>query len=94
MITRARKLVRSTLTVQLSNSSSCLESPGEAECLTISSVMRREFRGGLSTDLNSSMTGELQAGYSLNEARHLDRRTSQIFLSVGVHLSLFAGDYR
>jgi hypothetical protein len=93
-IMRARKLVRSTLTVQLTNSSSCLESPGAEECLTISSVMRRELRGGLSTDLNSSMTGEFQAGYSLNDAKHLDRRTSQIFLSVGVHLSLFAGDYR
>ena len=94
MITQARKLVRSRLTVQLSNSSSCLETPGEEECLTISSVMRRELRGGLSTDLNRSMTGELQAGYSINEARHLDRRVSQIFLSIGVHLSLFAGDYR
>lgn len=93
-LSRTRKLMRSTLTVLFSESSSCLERADEVECLTISNVMRREFRGGLSTDLNRSMTGELQGGYSINDARHLDRRTSQIFLSVGVHISLFAGDYR
>jgi hypothetical protein len=57
-------------------------------------VRRREIRGGLDTDLMQVLTGGLQFGYSVNDVRHLDRRTSQIFLILSFQLSLFAGDYR
>ena len=40
------------------------------------------------------LTGGLQFGYSVNDVRHLDGRTSQIFLQLSFQLSLFAGDYR
>ena len=43
-------------------------------------MRRQELRGGLDTDVVSSLTGGLQVGYSINEARHLNRRTSQISL--------------
>jgi hypothetical protein len=33
-------------------------------------------------------------GYTTNELRHLDRKTSQIFLLLTFTVSLFSGDYR
>ena len=55
---------------------------------------RQEIRGGLDTDLLKTVTGGLQFGYSINDARHLSRRTSQIFVLLSLQLSLYAGDYR
>jgi hypothetical protein len=40
------------------------------------------------------LTAGLQFGYSINDVRHLDGRTSQIFLQLSFQLSLFAEDYR
>jgi hypothetical protein len=51
-------------------------------------------RGGLDTDLLQTLSGGLQVGYSVNDARHLSRRTSQISIIASFQLSLFAGDYR
>jgi hypothetical protein len=93
-LSRTRKLVRSSLTVFSSSSQTCLLTSQDPECATISDVRRREIRGGLDTDLMQILTGGLQFGYSINDVRHLDGRTSQIFLLVSFQLSLFAGDYR
>jgi hypothetical protein len=60
----------------------------------VSDVRRQEVRGGLDTDLLKTVTGGFQFGYSINDARHLSRRTSQIFLLLSFQLSLYAGDYR
>jgi hypothetical protein len=57
-------------------------------------VRRRELRGAVDTDLLQTLSGGLQVGYSLNDARHLNRRTSQISIIASFQLSLFAGDYR
>ena len=57
-------------------------------------MRRRELRGGLDTDLLQTLSGGLQVGYSLNDVRHLSRRTSQISIIASFQLSLFAGDYR
>ena len=52
------------------------------------------MRGGLDTDLLQTLTGGLQVGYTVNDARHLSQRTSQISIIASFQLSLFAGDYR
>jgi hypothetical protein len=57
-----------------------LEREDSLACTTISDVVRRELRGGLDTDVVSSLTAGLQVGYSINESRHLNQRTSQISL--------------
>jgi hypothetical protein len=57
-------------------------------------VRRQEVRAGLDTDLAQTVTGGLQFGYSINDARHLSRRTSHIFLMASFQLSLYAGDYQ
>ena len=57
-------------------------------------MRRDEIRGGFDTDLLKTLSGGLQFGYSLNDARHVSRRTSQIFLMLTFQLSLYAGDYR
>jgi uncharacterized protein with beta-barrel porin domain len=57
-------------------------------------VSRRELRGGLDTELAQTVSAGLQVGYSLNDSRHMSRRTSQISIIASVQLSLFAGDYR
>ncbi len=93
-IGRVRKQVRSSVTALTSNSLTCLERRDEVDCTVISDVRRQEFRGGLDTDLAATLSGGLQFGYSINDARHLSRRSSHIFLLVSFQLSLYAGDYQ
>jgi hypothetical protein len=91
---RARRLVRSSLSYLYSTAKSCLRQGVEPSCEVISDVRRSEIRGGLDTDLLQTLTGGLQVNYSINDARHLSRRTSQISIIASFQLSLFAGDYR
>jgi hypothetical protein len=93
-IARTRKQVRSSLTVLQTAAKTCLEQGAATDCILISDVRRRELRGGLDTDLLQTLSGGLQVGYSLNDVRHLSRRTSQISIIASFQLSLFAGDYR
>jgi motility/secretion related protein SprA len=93
-ITRTRKQVRSSLTVLQTAAKTCLQQGQAVDCILISDVRRRELRGGLDTDLLQTLSGGLQVGYSLNDVRHLSRRTSQISIIASFQLSLFAGDYR
>jgi hypothetical protein len=93
-VSRARKQVRSSLSFLQTAAKTCLEQGTTADCVVISDVRRREVRGGLDTDLLQTLSGGLQVGYSLNDARHLSRRTSQISIIASFQLSLFAGDYR
>jgi hypothetical protein len=93
-ISRARKPVRSSLTYLQTTARTCLHQGGGADCILISDVRRQEVRGGLDTDLLQTLSGGLQVGYSVNDARQLSRRTSQISIIASFQLSLFAGDYR
>ncbi len=93
-ISRLRKHVRSSLTFVSSDALTCLEQRGQEGCIVISDVSRYEVRGGLDSDLLQTVSAGLQVGYSLNDARHLSRRTSQISILASFQLSLFAGDYR
>ena len=65
-----------------------------ASCETISDPRRRELRAGLDTDVLQTLTAGLQFAYSVSEARHLNRKFSQMIITASVQLSLFAGDYR
>ncbi|MGH7578777.1 MAG: cell surface protein SprA, partial [Gemmatimonadales bacterium] len=91
-ISRLRKQVRTSLTFISTDALTCLEQRGQEECIVISDVSRYELRGGLDTDLLQTVSAGLQVGYSLNDARHLSRRTSQISVLASFQLSLFAGD--
>jgi hypothetical protein len=93
-LSRSRKRVRSTLTAVSSKTLTCLEQGANPDCTVVSDVRRQEVRGGLDTDLLKTVSGGFQFGYSINDARHLNRRTSQIFLLLSMQLSLYAGDYR
>jgi Motility related/secretion protein len=93
-VSRQRKQVRSSLTYLQTAAKTCLLQGTAVECIPISDVRRREMRGGLDTDLLQTLSGGLQVGYSVNDARHLNRRTSQISIVASFQLSLFAGDYR
>ena len=93
-ISRMRKQVRSTLTALSSKTLTCLEQRDDPGCIVVSDVRRQEIRGGLDTDLLKTVSGGLQFGYSISDARHVSRRTSQIFLMLTFQLSLYAGDYR
>jgi hypothetical protein len=93
-LSRSRKRVRSTLTAVSSQTLTCLEQGENPICTVVSDVRRQEVRGGLDTDLLKTVSGGLQFGYSINDARHVSRRTSQIFLLLSMQLSLYAGDYR
>ena len=93
-IQRQRRSVRSTFTALFSRAEQCLARSDTPDCQVISDTRRQEFRGSLDTDVLTMMTAGLQLGYTTNELRHLDRKTSQIFLLVTVTLSLYSGDYR
>jgi hypothetical protein len=93
-LSQIRKRVRSNLTGIVSKTSTCLEQGSSSGCTVVSDVRRKEIRGGLDTDLLRTVTGGLQFGYSINDARHLSQRTSQIFLLLSFQMSLYAGDYR
>jgi hypothetical protein len=93
-LSRVRKRVRSNLTAVSSKTLTCLEQSTENDCTVVSDVRRQEIRGGLDTDFLKTVSGGFQFGYSINDARHLSRRTSQIFLLLSFQLSLYAGDYR
>jgi hypothetical protein len=93
-ISRVRKQVRSTLTALSSKTLTCLEQGGDPTCIVVSDVRRQEVRAGLDTDLLKTVSAGLQFGYSISDARHVSRRTSQIFLLLNFQLSLYAGDYR
>jgi hypothetical protein len=91
---RSRRQVRSSLSALLSTVRSCLERGASLECTTISDVVRRELRGGLDTDVVSSLTAGLQVGYSINESRHLNQRTSQISVLASFQWSFDTGGIR
>jgi hypothetical protein len=93
-LSRVRKQVRSTLTAVSLKTGTCLEQRGAVGCMVVSDVRRQEIRSGLDTDLLKTVSGGLQLGYSINDVRHLSRRTSQIFVMLTFQLSLYAGDYR
>ncbi len=93
-ISRRRRLVRTSLTALSSVSTSCLQRPGEADCLTINDVRRQELNASLDTDVSQLLKGGLTFSYAISDARHLDRKTSQIVISLSFNLSLFAGDFR
>ena len=86
--------MRSSLSYLQTAAKTCLRQGDQSLCEVISDVRRREVRGGLDTDLAQTLSGGLQLDYSINDARHLSRRTSQISIIASFQLSLFAGDYR
>jgi hypothetical protein len=93
-ISRIRRTIRSQLSGVLSRSTSCLLRNGDDGCVTVSDTRRTEARASFDSDLAKILTGGLSFSYSLSEARHLDRKFSQIIVTASLQLSLFSGDYR
>jgi hypothetical protein len=91
---RIRRTIRSQLSGVISRSTSCLLRQDGGDCLTIADTRRTEARASFDSDLASILTGGLSFSYSLNEARHLDRKFSQIVITASLQMSLFSGDYR
>ncbi len=89
-----RRQVRPSVSVLVTSTRSCLERNNSEECTTISDVRRRELRGGMDTDIASAVSAGLQVGYSLNDARHLNQRTSQISVLASFQWSFDAGGGR
>ncbi len=93
-VSRLRKQVRASLTAVSRTSVNCLQRRDDEGCLTISDTRGRELRGSLNADISKIMTGGLNFGYSLNDARHLNRRISTIFLSITAQIFFYSADYR
>ncbi|HJS47580.1 MAG TPA: cell surface protein SprA [Gemmatimonadales bacterium] len=93
-VSRSRRIIRASATGRLSDNSTCLDRPTTEACEVITDFYRRDLLVTLDTDLGSLMTGSLQGNWSINDARHLNRRTNQLILTAGFTLSLFAGDFR
>ena len=93
-LARSRRVIRTSATARLMSNTSCLDRPSLEECQVISDVYRRDLLLTLDTDLGRLLTGSLQGSWAVNDAKHLNRRTNQLILTVGFTLSLFAGDFR
>ncbi|MEP6472957.1 MAG: hypothetical protein ABJC74_04510, partial [Gemmatimonadota bacterium] len=93
-ISKARKAVRTSLSAGYTAGLNCLASQGTGDCRTLSDVRRQEAQASMDTELFKMLTGGLQLGYVLDDARSLDRKVQQLYLSLNFSLSLFAGDYR
>lgn len=93
-ISRSRKALRTSLTGSYTAAINCLASQGSADCRTLSDVRRQEAQASMDTELFKMLTGGVQLGYVLDDARSLDRKIQQFYLSLNFSLSLFAGDYR
>ncbi|MEO8226381.1 MAG: cell surface protein SprA, partial [Gemmatimonadota bacterium] len=93
-LSRSRKAMQSSLAYTRRTALTCLQRLGEVECLPISDVRSQEVRGSLRTDVLKTLTGSVDLGYKVDDARHLDRKTGNLYLLVSLSLSLFAGDYR
>jgi hypothetical protein len=91
---RARRLVRSQLSLNLDKSTTCLQTTDQTSCSSVSDTRRQQYQANLNTDLAKILTGGLQVTYSISEAQQLDTKLSQIIISATFQLSLFAGDYR
>lgn len=91
---RSRKRITSSFTARTDRIESCLLQRDATECQSVSDNRTQEFSGRLTTDLANLLTGGLEFGYLLNEAAHLNRRVSTIYMTVSFRLSLFAGDLR
>jgi hypothetical protein len=92
---RSRKRIRTTLSGRSSHSVSCLRAPEETECAnTVSETLNQELTARLETDLAQLFQGGLDFGYTLSEAKHLNRRISTLFLTVGFQIVLSAGEFR
>jgi hypothetical protein len=93
-VSRSRRVIRASATGRLTDNVSCLDRPTSPECETVTDFYRRDLLVTLDTDLGRILTGQLQANWSINDAKHLNRRTNQLILSLTFTLSLFAGDFR
>lgn len=93
-LSRARKQVQSSLTVTTGTAISCIQREADTSCATITDQRTQEVRATLRTDVLKTLTGSVEMGYAINDARHLDRKTQSIYLLLTFSLSLFAGDYR
>ncbi len=93
-ISRQRKVVRATLFALDLSRTQCLLLRGESTCTTVSDVRRQEIRGDMNTDVSQLLTAGFQFSYTINDVKHLNRRTSQIQLSLSFQISLFSGDFR
>lgn len=93
---RERKFIRSSLVGTSTRSSVCLintlTTPGD--CTTVSDTRTQQVSGRLETDVSKLLTGGLELGYNVNDARHLARKLTTIYATVYFQLTLFAGDYR
>ena len=70
--------------------------PRSAECVGLRGlrIPGGASWAGLDTDVMQTLSAGLQFAYSLSEARHINRKFSQMIITASVQLSLFAGDYR
>ena len=92
-LSQLRKPLRSTFTVTRLNNVSCLERSGEG-CTPYSDVRQWEVRGGLNTDIRGSIQTGVSVGWTLNDVRHLQRKSSNLALSIFFSMPLSSADFQ
>jgi hypothetical protein len=93
-ISKVRKPLRSSVDVVRAVSTSCLARATDAECLPYSDVRQWDVRAALNTDLRGAVQAGFQFGWVLNDVRHLERKSSNISLSMSFSMPLSSMDFR
>ncbi len=88
-----RKSLLTQVTVVRLENLSCLERGAEG-CVPYSDVRQWDVRTTLSTDLRGSVRAGFQLGWVLNDIRHLQRKSSNLSLSVSFSMPLSSLDFQ
>lgn len=90
-ISRLRRALRTTVSLNQFAQTQCLIRVGSPDCVTISDFRRTDLRSRFDADLTSVVTGSFQLGWSVNELRHLERKTSTITAAIQLSIPLTLG---
>jgi hypothetical protein len=92
-ISKLKKPLRTSLSVVRLNNVSCLARSADEGCLPYSDIRQWDVRGGFGTDLRGSIQAGLQFGWVLNDIRHLERKSSNLSLSMSFSVPLTSLDF-
>ncbi len=87
-LSKLRKNLNSSLSVENSSSVTCLQRAGDSLCVPYSDIHRFGLTGTFNADLATSLQTSLQFGWVLQDIRNLQRKTSSITIGVGITVPL------
>jgi hypothetical protein len=86
--------VRTSLRYQRSLNAICVERAGAPGCTPIADSHRAEYNVTMDTDMPPSVNAAFSVGYVLSDDRHINRKFSQLTVTVSARVFFSAGEIR